>query len=158
MTALVLGVEDAAYSSKDAKGATTTGEVAVILEAKYHVMETFFEAKKQEISKILADGMAAQLATLMAGGPTSKSIAPGAMQKIENLFRRFLSANEIAHIVATLSPSEMNYFVSRSRGMTGAAMRGVSHRKANPKSRKNKPRPLFIDTGLYQASFRAKIE
>lgn len=158
MTTLVLGVENVAYTDKDAKGATTTGEVALILEKKYHVMETFFEIKKAKIGKILADGMAAQLATLMAGGPASKSVAPGAMQKIETSFRQFLDAGEMSQAVASLSMSERDYFMTSVGTFDGAASRGVSHRKKKPNSRKNKARPAFIDTGLYQSSFRAKIE
>lgn len=154
---LVLGTLDVAYANPGSKGAITTGEVAQLLEKRYHVMETFYESRKEKIAEWLAGSVANAIETIVS---TGANVMPTleAEQNIEAEFRAFLSANEMAMMVAGLTESERNYFLGSTGGFTGAAMRGVSHRKKKPNSKKNKARPAFIDTGLYQASFRAQIE
>ena len=123
-------------------GGVTTGDVAGWLENRYHIMELFFETHHQEITALLTEAMAGQLENLLAGG-SSVEINPlaGGTEEIENLFRKFLSDREVETLGIPGVPTQ-------------AALKGVSARFKsgyNPKGR----RPSFIDTGLYEASFRA---
>lgn len=152
MAKLIFGVLEVAYS--DAHGgdgqatSTTTGEVATLLEQRYHVMQTFFDLRKGQIAEALADGMAVRLQDLFRGSPTPGSPLHGAEQKIESMFRQFLDANEMQKLAMAIS----------GLPLSAAAAKGVSHRKKMPFAKKNKPRPAFVDTGLYRASFRATIK
>lgn len=141
---LVLGVLEVSYSDAGSSGATTTGEVATILEDRYHVMETFFELKKDQIAEILAEGMADSINSLINGRPPDASPTYDPEQQIELLFRTFLDANEMQTLAAKFG---MN--------LTAAAARGDNARK---KSGKSNARPTFIDTGTYRAAFRAWVE
>lgn len=152
---LALGVLDVAYSDAHGKkGATTTGEVAEILEDRYGVMETFFEEKKQQIADALAEQLVKQIAQVSSGGPQPNDAFAGAEGQIDHMFRRFLDDEEMARIAGGLSEGE----AARFRDFRGAGSRGVSHRKKQPYSSKNEARAAFIDTGLYQLSFRAKVK
>ena len=152
MAELILGVLDVAYSMKATETApaqsTTTGDVAQILEANYHVMETFFESRKDQIAGFLADSLANALQDRLNGVPTRSSPTYGAEQQIEAEFRAFLDANEmqIVALATTGSP------------ISEAAARGVNHRFKRPYARKNRARPAFVDTGLYRSSFRALVK
>lgn len=153
---LNLGVLDVAYSDASDNGATTTGDVAQILEDRYHVMATFYESRKDKIHEWLAGSVANAIETLVE---TGSNVMPTfeAEQKIEAEFRAFLSANEMAHMVASLTPAELQYFMDSTGGFMGAANAGYSRRFKNPGTPR-KARPAFIDTGLYVASMRAWIE
>ena len=152
---LVLGILDVAYSDAQS-GAKTTSEVAEILEQKYHPMETFYEARKTQIADYLAQSVVDAVEIVVRSGRHVQPTFAGA-QKIEAEFRAFLSANEMGKL-GFLSDSERDYFLTHAPAYTGAANAGVSHRKKHPYAAKNKARPTFIDTGLYQASFRAWTE
>jgi hypothetical protein len=156
---LVLGVLDVAYSDARGKdGATTTGDVAEILERNYHVMQTFYESRQEKIADWLAGSVANAIETVVE---TGSNVMPTfeAEQNIEAEFRVFLSANEMSHLLGSLTDSELSYYLGATGGdFRGAGERGVNHRKKRPYSSKNKARPAFIDTGLYQASFRAWVE
>ena len=155
MTTLNLGVIEVAYSDASGGGAKTTGDVAQILEDKYHVMMTFYETRKDKIDDWLAGSVADAVDILVS---TGRNVMPTleAEQKIETEFRAFLDANEMGTL-SFLSEAEREYFLANSPAYTGAANAGVSHRKKNPYAKKNKPRPVFVDTGLYQDSFRAWV-
>ncbi len=145
---LYLGVVDVAYSDANGSGETTTGDVATILEDRYQVMQTFFFLNKEKIAGYLADSMAASLQTMInTGRPIDNraSLTFGADQKIETLFRQFIFSD---------SMSKLEYAVT-GFALSAAAARGVNHRKKHPYAKANKPRPAFVDTGLYVASFRA---
>jgi hypothetical protein len=148
---LNLGVVDAAYT--DADGGKTTGEVAGYLEDEYHVMRTFLEIYEDQIGEFLADAMAGEIESLAQGKPVAifgKDIdtklgdrlisGMSVNGKIEEKFRDYLDAREWQDL---------------SRQKVEAADVGVNHRKKTPYAKKNKARPAFVDTGLYQASFRA---
>lgn len=154
---LVLGVADVAYSDASTGGATTTGEVAQILEDRYHVMETFYDSRKDKIAEWLSEGVAKAIEDLVdfgiKGDPTFR-----VMQKIEAEFRAFLTANEMTHLFGQLTPAEAQYFIDKTGGFTKAGAAGINHRLKHPYASKNEARPAFIDTGLYQASFRAWVE
>ncbi len=142
MQKLQLGVENVAYSDPEAKGATTTGEVAEILEQKYHVMRLFVELHGQSIADAIAQNIANDSAAMAHREKISKIPLKQAMEHIESGFRDYLSADE---------------WQKTTGQVIAAAQNGVSHRFKSVKNRKRDPRPAFIDTGLYSASFRAKI-
>lgn len=155
---LVLGVLDVAYAdARNGHGATTTAEVANILENRYHVMETFYYAHQDEIAEWLAGSVADAIETITK---TGRNVMPTleATQKIEAEFRAFLDREEMAKMVAGLDEAERSYFLGSTGGFTGAASAGVNHRKKHPYAKKNKPRPAFVDTGLYSQSMRAWVE
>lgn len=138
---LVLGVNDVAYSGKD--GASTTGEVAEILEDRYHVMEVFYEEHKQDIADALAASLAKSLESLFTSGREVGRPTYQAEQNIEAQFRAYLDANEWS----TVAPAAHHI---------AAAKAGKSKRKKDLQY--DGPRPAFIDTGLYQSSFRAEVK
>jgi hypothetical protein len=145
MGALILGILDVAYSDASTGQPTTTGDVAEILEAQYGVMNTFFESRKEQIAGYLADSMANALQDALNGRATRSSPTYGAEQQIEAEFRSFLDSNEMQ--IMTVAAAGVP--------LSQAAAQGVNHRKKMPYSKRNKPRPAFIDSGLYRASFRA---
>ena len=138
---LHLGVLVQSYTkSRD----TTTADVAEILEAKYGVMGAFFEKYGQGI----ADGLAENLNDFIVGmtKPHAKGtqIFNGSMNKTEQQFKRFLSSKEAERVGIFGTPTQ-------------AALRGVNHRLSHPYRKSNPRRPSFIDSGLYQASFKSWI-
>jgi hypothetical protein len=122
-------------------GGKTTGEVAEILEAKYHVMEVFYEVDEDEIVGFLAESLQGALEDHMGGAPAGRDPFAAGAEQIKARFDIFITQEEIV-----------------GRGVPGvptkAARRGVSHRF---KSKKNPSggRPSFVDTGLYLSSFVA---
>lgn len=170
MPTLHLGVLDVAYSTAHTgdpgkNDTTTTFEVAEKLEEKYHVMQTFFDSRKQKIADYLAESVANSINDLIRGRQIEaissatfenkfhgikvnyerSSLTYGADQRIETEFRRFIFANEMQKMAigTTGAPVSM------------AALRGVNHRFKRPYAKRNKARPAFVDTGLYVNSFRA---
>jgi hypothetical protein len=154
MTKLMLGVVDVAYSNGD--GTTTTGDVAGYLEDEYHVMRTFLEIYEDQIGEFLADAMVGEIESLAQGKPVTifgkdvnthlgDRVISGASVngKIEEAFRDYLDAREWQGV---------------SGQTVDAADAGINHRKKKPYASNNKARAAFVDTGLYQASFRAWLE
>jgi hypothetical protein len=123
-------------------GGETTGDVATILEEKYHIMEYFFEdVGGDAISAVLEHSYAGAVENLMSGAPVAQiSLSAEAESEIEAAFRMFLGQQEINGIPGV---------------PTKAALAGVNHRLAHPYAKGNSPRPSFIDTGDYQANFKA---
>lgn len=123
------------------KRGVTTGDVAGWLENRYHIMELFWETHHQQIADAMADGIIGQLENLMMGGPPGINMIALGTDEIENMFRKFLSEQQVEQLGIPGVPTE-------------AALEGRSARFKsgyNPKGR----RPSFIDTGLFEASFRA---
>lgn len=139
---LHLGVVDVAYSGED--GAKTTGEVAEILEDNYHIMRIFYELNEQFIADKIADALGGALESLAQGKPYSPAMLKPALPKVDERFRDFLDRDEISRLLPATQ-------------QIAAAQKGVSHRKKQPYAKKNKPRPAFVDTGLYQRSFRSWV-
>lgn len=150
-TTLHLGVVDMPYAH-DPKG-TSTGDVAEILEVRYHVMEVFFELHRHDIAADLEHSVAGAIEALMQGAPPENSSPFGrAEAEIEKRFKNFLDSQEIERMGIPGVPTQ-------------AALDGVSHRFKNPrymkkgkKLVKRQRRPSFIDTGLYEASMKAWFE
>lgn len=120
-------------------GAMTTGGVARILEDKYAVMQNFAALHIQDIAEVFAIGVAESLESLMQGAPVSINPFGQASSETEKMFRTYLDNSEIRETGQPGVPTE-------------AAIKGVNHRL---KSKKGQPRSDFIDTGLYQSSFKA---
>jgi hypothetical protein len=143
---LVLGVVDLPYSRRGrrgSKGSQTTGDIAEILESKYHVMAHFVEQHGPEIGDDLANAMAGNLESILMGAPPRGDMFAGATSQIEDRFRKMLAAKELDALGYPGIPTE-------------AALKGVSHRFKGKRS--GGPRPSFQDTGLYSSSFKAQIE
>lgn len=123
----------------------TTGDVATILEAKYGIMEAFFENKEVEIVGQLTESLAGALEDVLVGAPIADRdpFAEGT-SKIEESFKEFLSSHEAERIGIEGTP-------------TAAARKGVNHRLKHPYAKSNPRRPSFVDTGLYQASMKAWV-
>ncbi|HEX7911786.1 MAG TPA: hypothetical protein VF534_27345 [Paraburkholderia sp.] len=151
MVTLNLGVVDVAYSDGD--GATTTGDVAGYLEAEYHVMRTFLELHEGEIGDFLADAMAGEIESLAQGKPL---VAFGGKDVTTHLGDRVLEGQSVnGRIEEAFRDFLDDGEWQRVSGQTiDAAEQGVSQRKKQP-NKKRSARSAFVDTGLYQASFRA---
>lgn len=149
---LHLGVADVPYGPPPSKGkkkppkstGITTGDVAEILEAKYHVMRIFFEMHDEEVINYLGDGLKDALEALFSGAPISLDPFGEGCSKIEDRFKQFLSQREMERLGYPGVP-------------TKAAIKGVNHRFRHPYASANMRRPSFIDTGQYQASFKAWV-
>ena len=114
----------------------TTGDVAEILEAKYHPFELFFQIKEKQIAASLENSMAGALESLMMGAPAKLDPFGAACSEIEALFGKFINNREIERLGYPGIP-------------TKAALAGVNHRLAHPYAKGNKRRPSFVDTSQY---------
>lgn len=148
MPRLHLGVIDVPYVNapsprqrKVRASTVTTGDVAGWLEDEYHIMEVFFNEKQAKIAADLEKGMQSSLEALLMGAPSTLDPFGSATSKIEDTFKTFLSMKEMEKLGIPGVP-------------TVAALTGKS---ARHKRRRGKRRPSFIDTGLYQASFKAWV-
>lgn len=162
MTVLSLGVVDIPYVDRETKAAsrkrikagrhapasgtntTTTGDVAEILEAKYHVFEVFFEVAQNDIVKALEQSLGGALETALM----RRTIGPNPYAEVESAikerFDAFLTNREMEGLGYPGVPTQ-------------AAIDGVNHRFKHPYRKSNPRRPSFVDTGLYLASFVAEF-
>jgi hypothetical protein len=151
---LHLGVVDIPYAQAPKRhqrkagtgGTQTTGDVAGWLENRYHVMEIFAEEKGDKIAAALEDSLAGALESAFMGAANMNNYDPTgkAMTDIEDAFKVFLSSQEIEKLGYPGVPTQ-------------AAQDGVNRRLKHP-YQKRAARPSFIDTGLYQSSFKAWID
>ena len=125
-------------------GNVTTGDVATFLENRYHLMEIFWELHKDEIADDFANSVAGSIETLLMGGPANLDVMGTATSKLEDRFKQMLSQRELDTIGIPGIP-------------TAAAEAGVSHRHKSGFTKNRTPRPSFIDTGLFQASFKSWV-
>lgn len=150
MTSLKLGVLDLPYAegaSYKAAGKrkpkhmsnSTTGDVAEILEGKYHVMEVFAELHGDEIAADIADSYMGAVESLQMGAPMTLDPAGEAMGKIKERFDNFITNKEMDSLGIPGVP-------------TLASLEGHSKRFKHPYAKRSS-RPSFIDTGLYEGSF-----
>jgi hypothetical protein len=154
MPALHLGVADVPYvdapqpvkrgrKPPKASGATqTTGDVAERLEDKYHIMQVFYEQHKGDVGLALEGALAGALENLLMGAPASTAPFGEGASKIETAFKRFLSDKEMDRLGYPGVP-------------TKASLLGISHRF---KGKRGPPRPSFIDTAMYENSFKAWVD
>lgn len=154
MTKLVLGVidlpyADASYAEVRARkpkvkpgGSLSTGDVAQILEDRYAVMQAFYDLHGEQIANELIDAIEGAIESVNMGAPLTIDPVGSATSKIEDMFKQMLANKELD---------------GRLGVPTLAAQEGHSKRFKQP-YKKRAPRPSFIDTGLYQASFKAWLE
>lgn len=122
----------------------STGDVAEILEAKYHIFEVFFREHEADIAKDIENSLGGAIESLLMGGPPQLDAFGSATSSIEARMKRFLSDQEMEKLGYPGVPTQ-------------AALRGVSHRFKNPYA-KRAPRPSFIDTGTLQASMKSWVD
>lgn len=125
---------------KKIKLSITTGQVAEFLENDYHIMETFYERHKEQIVEQVVGSYLKSQEALMMGAPATMDPFASAAAWIETRFKQFISNREMEGLGIPGVPTE-------------AARKGVSHRFARPYARRSS-RPSFLDTGLYQSSFK----
>jgi hypothetical protein len=127
-------------------GGETTGDVAEILEAKYHVMEVFAEDLGLDlIAKALENSAAGAIENMLMGAPTAGlSLTAEAESEIEGAFKFFIEQREMDGQMPGVA--------------TAAAKKGVNHRLKHPYAKANKERPSFDDTGTYMTSFKAWVD
>lgn len=163
MLTLHLGVLDLAYGDAGASGANTTGEVAEILESKYHVMRIFSDKNMALIEKAVADALDGELESARTGG-RKPSISNLFTQKIDQRFREFLSNREIEKVLPfTIAAAEAGVShrfkdVNNRAVSVESIVSGQAQNYKKVLKMKRESRPEFIDTGLYQASFISWID
>ncbi len=131
-----------AHSAK--YGHVTTGDVASFLENRYHVMELFWELHQDAIADDFANSISGSIETFLMGGPANLDVMGSATSQLEDRFKQMLSMRELDSLGYPGIPTE-------------AAKAGVSHRHKSGFTKNRTPRPSFIDTGLFQASFKAWV-
>ena len=139
------GREALESSTRPPAGGETAGDVAEILEAKYHIMELFAETHWDHIGDALAQSVSDAIDDLFAGAPAALRPTGAAESEIETAFKMFLSNREVESIGIPKVP-------------TLAALKGINHRLLHPYAKSNPRRPSFIDTGIYQAAMKAWID
>jgi hypothetical protein len=149
-TVLHLGVLDVPYST----GGTSTGDVAGYLENKYHVMEHFAELHQDEIGTALLGGLESALQSLERGVPVGGIGVHWLVQKIETAFRQMLTNAELEGLGYPGIPTQAS-LDRRSGKRASVRFKYRGKRRRSPKSLTG---PSFIDSGLYQKSFRAWME
>lgn len=122
----------------------TTGDVAEILEGRYHVMEHFSELHSDEIVEAIEGSLQGAVESLLMGGPPQLDAFGAGTSKIEDAFKQMLSQRELDGLGYPGIP-------------TAAAESGVSHRRKRAYVKRDS-RPSFVDTSLYQSSFKAWID
>jgi hypothetical protein len=148
MTTLHLGVTVVPYQI--GRNRQDTGGVADILEARYGIMQAFWNKHGQEY----IDGLVMGSVEAMEAQLTGRSVRVDrrtVLSKMQGDFRRFISQREVENAVRDVGPL-------RFPVPTQAAIKGISHRRAHPYAKRNPRRPSFRDTGLYEASFRAWVD
>jgi hypothetical protein len=158
MTVLHLGVVDQPYRHEGRRRAgrrrgrnvkaarvrsMSTFDVASILESKYHVMQHFFDLHHTEVVEAMINSYEGATETALLGGPLVNPSGDG-IDDIRKMFNRFLDEEEMNRLGVPGVP-------------TMAALHGVSHRFAHPYAKRGS-RPSFVDTGLYESSFRAWVD
>ena len=119
----------------------TVGQVADELEKKYGIVETFFILEEDFIVDNFEKAYLNSLELGMTGG--SWGVVWDPSLTLEPRFKRSLTSRRFDGIIPGVP--------------TRAATHGVSHLRQNPFA-PSAPRPSFIDTSLYQRSFKAWTE
>ena len=127
---------------RHAAGTETTGDVAQILEDKYHVMEVFFHENQQHVADALAQSLLGSLETQMMGGPGLENPLSSGLAEIEEGFKLFIELQVVEESGIPGVP-------------TKAALEGINHRLGIKKGQR---RPSFRDTGAYEGSFKAWVD
>lgn len=165
MMTLHLGVVDIPYSGKvaattadhfaalqrgkpltksSARGSLTTFDVATILEARYGIMQHFFNRYRDQIFGALHNSIEGKLETAIMGGKLSPGSTEPQLTKVETMFHEFISQRIVEQVGIKGVPTQ-------------AALDGVNHRLKHPYASTNPRRPSFRDTGLFMNNFAAWV-
>jgi hypothetical protein len=120
----------------------TTGDVATLLEEKYHIMEHFFELHGQEVADDMSASVGSALEAALMGAPATLDPTATGLSKTQERFRTMIENRELEGLGYPGVPTQ-------------AAIKGISHRL---KGKRGERRPSFRDTGLLERSFTAWIE
>lgn len=122
----------------------TTGDVAGWLENRYHIMELFYVENEEAIAKLFAEQVQKSIEDYILGNHTKKdanAVYAEALSEIEKLFKKFLEEQKLDGVEPGVP--------------TKASLMGVN---ARLKIKRGSPRPSFISSGLFEASFKAWAE
>lgn len=133
---LHLGVVDQNYT--DHTESISTGEVADLLEEKYHVMEIFFDMHKKDIAGYLEDSIAGAIENTLGGAKVVNPFS-SATGKIEKKFRDYIDSQE--HGIQ----------LKKHKAPKAGARKKRQYVKV-------KEVTSFIDSGLFRGSFKSWIE
>ena len=123
----------------------TTGDVAEFLEAKYHVMQHFWDKCGSEVCDALTQDMLDAFADRVSGRNIAAPDFTAATSKMHQMFNEFIDRREMDGAPGPRVP-------------TTAARLGINHRLKHPYAKANPERPSFKDTGTYMQSFTAWVE
>ena len=143
LTTLHLGVLDQPYDNE--KKPMTTYQVAEFLEEKYGIMQAWWDNHGEEVAEKMEVGVQSAIDAVMENRRQANDPFGSAMNFAEHSFKNFLSSMEAERVGIPGTP-------------TKAALRGVRHRKKGYKAVIGPRRPSFIDSGMYEANFKAWID
>ena len=143
---LHLGVLDGPH------GEVITGDLAEILERKYGVMEAFYDMNKDAVNEYIVNAFEGAVESILMGAPSGVDPFEAASTKIEARFKQALSSKEFdGHLPGVPTQASLEGVTNR--------FKKAKERKGGGRRRRKRPgRPSFIDTGIYQSSFKAWIE
>lgn len=141
MPTLKLGVFDIPYKT----GGKSTGDVAEILEAKYHIFEVFYEEHQDEIANDLTEFYGDALEDLLNGAVVGSNSQVAIATGLKTMFVKFIDSREMDNLGIPGVP-------------TKAAQKGVNHSFAHPYAKSNPERPSFRDTSTFEDAFWAEVE
>lgn len=174
MITLHLGVIDQPYTSYDggkkaanpkrrgkaapppakAKRTVTTAQVAGWLEARYHVMEIFYEVDGG-VQAALRESVQDAMENVMMGAPVGANPFLEATSDIQRRFKQFISNRTMETLGYPGVPTKAALEGISSRFKAHRSGQGLVRRKGSVAGLR---RPSFRDTGLYQASFMAWVD
>ena len=132
---------DLGKSKKGTPRASTTGDIAEILEDKYGIMEFFWNRYQKDIMSAMEEGLEEAFTSFLMGAPLEANAFAAGEAVTEDLFRKFLIHQGMDYEINVVP--------------TAASIKGVNHRM---KIKRGPPRPSFIDTGLYESSFKCWVD
>lgn len=135
---LHLGVdpEETPYADE---GSKTVGDVAEIIEDKFHVMQIFADMHEQDMADELSISYANAMDSIFSGRPMPKDFAASATAKIGDMFETYINTQE--HGID----------LKKLRKPLAGSRKKRQYRKA-------KAATAFLDTGLYRGAFKAWTE
>lgn len=141
---MCLGVVERVYGGTNGR-ATTTRQVAQILEERYGIFSGFLEANTQWLEDETAKAFAGAALSAAVNG---EAVTPPLERVADELANRLFAAISNGSIET----------MARGPGTvpTEAAKRGINHRKHPAKT--GVPRPSFIDTGVLHNAIKGWAE
>jgi hypothetical protein len=122
----------------------TTVDVAEELEAKYGIVQKFYEMDGSDmLDDIIHDATEVAIESILSGKPAIINLPKVKLKEVEEKFRYNLSNRKYDGVIGGVP--------------TKASLLGISHLRQDPYAAKDS-RPSFVDTGMYKESFRVKVE